>query len=221
MFGIPIIINELYKCNTGYVTLWTAADVLSFYSVIFSGVITIGALIVTIYYSKKDTEKHIRFSQSQTNVPFFIIEKVSNNTDELYESQNGLTWENEYIINRYENHQEQVTISLTNIGEGMALSPNYVIDLLPNNNNIILPIYVSKGKSLDITYNLHSLLKLRFNSSTVRAKFESFDACIKICYQNTSGIKFSQIIILQHNWVAERNSVIIRVNSASPQNIEL
>ena len=27
--GVPIIINESYKANSGYVTLWTAADVLS------------------------------------------------------------------------------------------------------------------------------------------------------------------------------------------------
>ena len=34
VFGIPIIINELYKKNTGYVTLWGAKEVLSYYAVI-------------------------------------------------------------------------------------------------------------------------------------------------------------------------------------------
>ena len=75
-FGIPIIINEVYKSNSGYLTLWDASDVLSFYSVILSGIITIGSLIVTIYFSKKDTEKQIKHSHSQTNVPFFVIESV-------------------------------------------------------------------------------------------------------------------------------------------------
>lgn len=27
--GVPIIINECYKANSGYITMWDAADVLS------------------------------------------------------------------------------------------------------------------------------------------------------------------------------------------------
>ena len=29
--GVPIIINECYKANSGYITMWGAADVLSYY----------------------------------------------------------------------------------------------------------------------------------------------------------------------------------------------
>lgn len=31
VFIIPIIINELYRVNDGYITVWNGADVLSFY----------------------------------------------------------------------------------------------------------------------------------------------------------------------------------------------
>lgn len=77
IFIIPIIINELYKLEDGYITIWGATDVLSFYSVVLSGLITIFALIVTIYYSKKDTKKQIDFYMSQTESPFFIVKKVT------------------------------------------------------------------------------------------------------------------------------------------------
>lgn len=29
--GVPIIINECYKTNSGYMTMWDAADVLAYY----------------------------------------------------------------------------------------------------------------------------------------------------------------------------------------------
>lgn len=48
--GIPVIINELYKIDSDYITLWTAADALAFYSVILSGLFSMGILVITIRY---------------------------------------------------------------------------------------------------------------------------------------------------------------------------
>ena len=75
VFGIPIVINEAYK-NGGYITMWNAADVLSFYAVILSGLITVLVLVATIIYTKKDTDKQLNFFMSQVNTPFFVIESV-------------------------------------------------------------------------------------------------------------------------------------------------
>lgn len=49
--GVPIIINESYKQGSDYITMWGAEDILSFYAVILSGIITISALIVTIRHN--------------------------------------------------------------------------------------------------------------------------------------------------------------------------
>ncbi len=59
IFLIPIMINESYKSNSGYLTLWNAEDVLAFYSVVLSGIITFVALFITIKHSRKDTIKQI------------------------------------------------------------------------------------------------------------------------------------------------------------------
>ena len=44
--GIPIAINEAYKVGEGYITVWGGPDILSFYAVVLSGIISITALIV-------------------------------------------------------------------------------------------------------------------------------------------------------------------------------
>lgn len=44
--GVPIGINECYKNNTGYITVWNGADVLSYYGTILST--AIGALIAVL-----------------------------------------------------------------------------------------------------------------------------------------------------------------------------
>lgn len=54
---IPIAINELYKKNTGYMTIWGAADVLSYYGTILGACVTVGALIVTILFTKKQIQR--------------------------------------------------------------------------------------------------------------------------------------------------------------------
>lgn len=55
--GVPVAINEAYKANTGYLTLWTAADVLSYYGTILGAAATIGALIATILFTKRQIQR--------------------------------------------------------------------------------------------------------------------------------------------------------------------
>ena len=49
LVGIPIIINELYKIGTGYMTVWGAADLLSYYGTVLGSCVTVGALIIRVY----------------------------------------------------------------------------------------------------------------------------------------------------------------------------
>ncbi len=51
--GVPIVINELYKSNTGYLTLWGAPEVLSYYGAVlsFAGTVVLG--IIAVWQNKK------------------------------------------------------------------------------------------------------------------------------------------------------------------------
>lgn len=37
VIGGPIIINECYKGDSGYITIWSAADTLSYYGTVWGG----------------------------------------------------------------------------------------------------------------------------------------------------------------------------------------
>ncbi len=55
--GIPIIINESYKANCGYITVWDGADVLSYYGTIMGALISVFALVATISFTKKQIQR--------------------------------------------------------------------------------------------------------------------------------------------------------------------
>lgn len=52
--GVPIIINECYRVNTGYITVWNAADVLSYYGTIVAAGIGIVGVYLTVYIANKN-----------------------------------------------------------------------------------------------------------------------------------------------------------------------
>lgn len=57
IIGIPIIINECYKANSGYTTVWNGADVLGYYGSILGSVIAISTLAITIVFTKKQIQR--------------------------------------------------------------------------------------------------------------------------------------------------------------------
>lgn len=73
---IPLIINETYKLGKGYVTMWNAADVLSFYGsyISFWGTIILG--FVAIYQNKKAQELNEQM-QKLEQVQFISIISIS------------------------------------------------------------------------------------------------------------------------------------------------
>ena len=50
---IPLIINELYKMGPGYITVWSGADMLSFYGTMLGTGATILAMVITITFTRK------------------------------------------------------------------------------------------------------------------------------------------------------------------------
>lgn len=57
LFGIPILINECYKANCGYITVWDGADVLGYYGAILGSIIAVATLGVTIIFTKKQIQR--------------------------------------------------------------------------------------------------------------------------------------------------------------------
>lgn len=55
--GVPIIINECYKTNSGYITMWGAADVLSYYGTILGVLAAAATIAVTISFTQKQIQR--------------------------------------------------------------------------------------------------------------------------------------------------------------------
>lgn len=55
--GVPFIINECYKLNCGYITVWNGADMLGYYGTILGAVIAVLTLVLTIVFTKKQIQR--------------------------------------------------------------------------------------------------------------------------------------------------------------------
>lgn len=221
VFGIPLIINELYQMRDGYKTLWGAADVLSYYSEILNGVISIGALVVTIIFTRKDTEKQIRITLSQFNVPFFLIDSVCDieKSASFSKTKNGRSWTSDFFISRHDSNPTTVNIVLLNIGDGIAISPSYkmgVVDIA----DLCEETYVEKGEKIKLNYKLYNVLESRFGPQLFPEKDQAFDIEITLYYQNISGIVYSQNVLLHHICKVNNNTVSISISEITPQKLE-
>lgn len=75
--GGPIIINELYKTGKGYLTLWGAAEILSYYGMILAAIISIAGVYITVYISNKN------YRQDAKNriLPYIAINVINHEYD--------------------------------------------------------------------------------------------------------------------------------------------
>lgn len=58
--GVPIIINECYKTNSGYMTIWGAADALAYYGTIVASVGAAVGVFVSIKVAAKNYKEDVR-----------------------------------------------------------------------------------------------------------------------------------------------------------------
>lgn len=57
VIGIPVLINECYKSNCGYKTVWNAEDVLSYYGAVLGAFVAGAAIVVTIRFTQKQIQR--------------------------------------------------------------------------------------------------------------------------------------------------------------------
>lgn len=57
VIGIPVIINESYKVNSGYMTMWGAADALAYYGTILGSLVAVATVVVTILFTYKQIQR--------------------------------------------------------------------------------------------------------------------------------------------------------------------
>lgn len=75
--GVPVIINELYKLDCGYLTVWSGADVLGYYGTLLGSVAAIFILDRTVKFTRKQI-KYDSYMQQEHEKWRYIEELVNN-----------------------------------------------------------------------------------------------------------------------------------------------
>ena len=105
VFAVPIFINESYKINSGYVTLWEAKDLLSYFGAIISaiGTIFIGIIAIKQSHRANDISDRLLKLQEVSSTPFFNLDisgcKIQSLTEREIDILIGLKNETNSVIN--------------------------------------------------------------------------------------------------------------------------
>lgn len=75
--GVPIIINECYKTNSEYMTMWGAADALAYYGTILGSLVAVATVVVTILFTYKQIQRDSYLRRE--NEKWFDVESVFSN----------------------------------------------------------------------------------------------------------------------------------------------
>lgn len=220
---IPVIINEAYKTETGYYTLWEAKDILAFYSVILSGIITFIALYFTIKHSNEIAKSQTLITMSLIKQPFFVIDSVKhqNSPEKFIKNQFGHWCKSVKIKNKYElNNVDKglVNLEIKNIGDGIALSTKYNISMFAGETSVQDSV-IKSDKVFSVMYSLYDNLNDKYVKESLQSscKLEkTFSTYINISYQNTLGMEYIQEIEI--NLLAKDDGHIhVSIKQISPQ----
>ena len=145
VFAVPIIINESYKANDGYVTMWEAADVLSYYGILLGSTVTICALILTIAFTRKQikNDRYIKEQDEKWSLVFTLI-------DEAMDANNPLRLI-QLIIDYDANYNQKTVTMIQNYVATAKLSADKIMSCVDNDDiEKIKPLSsVRKGRRFD------------------------------------------------------------------------
>lgn len=138
VFAVPIIINESYKANDGYVTMWEAADVLSYYGILLGSTVTICALILTIAFTRKQikNDRYIKEQDEKWSLVFTLI-------DEAMDANNPLRLI-QLIIDYDANYNQKTVTMIQNYVATAKLSADKIMSCVDNDDiEKIKPVFDS------------------------------------------------------------------------------
>ena len=94
----PIVINECYKVNSGYITIWGATDMLAYYGSVVAAVIGIGGVFLTVHIANKNYRDDAR----NRILPYIAINVLNvwqpNHFSKTFGSEDSSTMGNDPII---------------------------------------------------------------------------------------------------------------------------
>lgn len=126
--GLPVIINEAYKSDVGYITVWGAADVLSYYGAILSSFGAILGVFFSIRYAQKNYQEDTR----NRSLPMLSINLLGKKTidpflegfdsDDMEQQQTTAKQQNEDSDLEYKRNHWYFSIEKSSVGLSIGVS---------------------------------------------------------------------------------------------------
>ena len=96
-----MIINWLYQSNSGYITIWGAAEVFSYYGTILAAILAAIVAVVGVHISIRASHEQYREDKRRDVLPYFAINLLDR------QSINPVDWESmhktEMRVLKYQN----------------------------------------------------------------------------------------------------------------------
>lgn len=160
VIAIPIIINELYLINSGYITVWEGADVLAFYGALLGA---IGTVVLGLV-AWRQNERLLRLEETKYNLelrPFIILTdwKISSfNIQEILSNPSHANIVSQYlVVGDIHKADFQIFLTFTNTTDSF-LTAEYLKSEYINNHK-------STGWEVASIYSLNSKMRIHSNAS--------------------------------------------------------
>ena len=213
--GIPILINELYKLNNGYITEWGASDVLSYYGTILGAIGTIVLGVIAIYQTKKAnsiSERLLQIEEAHLS-PKIDLRAITNEKLKGYDRTNLICCHIPNIMTYITDDMREISnqgdnfwFEIKNIGERDILNiipQKLTVEIIDADKNLI----DNKVYSLSMQFNMNSLTEnstipflLGMNNIWVDVyKKPNCSLLLKFDFllMNSEGTNYNQIIELE------------------------
>lgn len=82
LVGVPVLVNECYKVGDGYMTIWNAQDVLSYYGTVVGAVIAVATIAITISFNRMQIRRD-GYMKTETDRWAKIEEEVTKALDRI------------------------------------------------------------------------------------------------------------------------------------------
>ena len=206
IIGVPIIINECYKANSGYTTVWDGADALGYYGSILGSIIAVATLAITIIFTKKQIQRE-SFIRTETET----LSKLETVFLEILDSINPIetmkkVMDNGFIdptkaINILQKYQLNCKIACDRLNAHLNMSdyPKFkkIIDSIASISEEFVSISqgeIDQYSDLRLWSHRETALKMLQNEEIIPGSFSPKDiAFSKDIVEKTSAIDYANI----------------------------
>ena len=162
---VPIIINECYKVNTGYMTLWGAQDILAYFGEILGALGSIFIGIIALAQSEQANKINDRLLQleEKENTPYLFIDTTKSS------------------VETFNNHEVDISLYLKNTTDNviniLGVNDLKMAPFLLEKSRLSVPFSIGWTKHYSILPNQSRQINFYIEASKKEETINNFEEC--------------------------------------------